>query len=154
MVPAGYNNFIQIVQTAAYVVIFNEQIHDARVIPVDGRPHLPSHVRQWMGDSRGRWEGETLIVETTNFSDKTTFRGSGDRLRVVERFRRTAPDTLLYEFTIDDPESFTKTWTGQIPMTATQELIYEYACHEANYGMEGTLKGARAIEAPSTGRRF
>jgi hypothetical protein len=146
MVPAGYNNNIQLMQIPGYVVIFNEQIHDARIVPTDGRPHLPQSVRQWMGDSRGRWEGDTLVVETTNFSSKTTFRGSGENLQLVERFKRTAPDTLLYEFTVNDPQSFAKTWTAQIPMQRTDEAIYEYACHEGNYSMFSTLSGARALE--------
>jgi hypothetical protein len=146
MVPAGYNNNIQLMQIPGYVVIFNEQIHDARIVPTDGRPHLPQNVQQWMGDSRGRWEGDTLVVETTNFSSKTTFRGSSENMHLVERFKRTAPDTLLYEFTVNDPQSFAKTWTAQIPLQRTDETIYEYACHEGNYSMFSTLSGARALE--------
>ena len=144
MLPGPYNNNYQIVQTPGYVVILIEMIHDARIIPLDGRPHLPDNIRQWMGDSRGRWEGDTLIVETTNFTDKTNFRGASDKMRVVERFTRTDEETLLYDFTIDDPSSFTRPWTGQIPMKKSDGLIYEYACHEANHGLAGILSGARA----------
>jgi hypothetical protein len=146
MIPGGYNNNFQLIQIPGYVVIFNEQIHDARIIPMDGRPHLPKDVRQWMGDSRGRWEGTTLVVETTNFTAETNVRGSGKDLRLTERFTRTAPGTLLYEFSIDDPESFTKRWTAQIPMVRTEEPIFEYACHEGNYSMSTTLSSARTLE--------
>jgi hypothetical protein len=127
-------------------------IHDARVIPLDGRPHLPSNVRQWMGDSRGRWDGATLVVDTTNFTDKTNFRGAGQNLHLIERFTRVAPDTLLYEFTVDDPESFTKPWSAAIPTTKSDDLIYEYACHEGNYGMFGILNGARVQEKKESGK--
>ena len=146
MTPGGYNNYFLLLQTPGHVVIFTEQIHDVRVVPVDGRPHLPSHIRQWMGDSRGWWEGDTLVVETTNFTDQTSFRGSGEEMHLIERFTRVAADTLLYEFTVTDPRSFTKPWSAQIPMTESPDHIYEYACHEGNYGMFGTLSGARAIE--------
>jgi hypothetical protein len=146
MTPTGYNNNFRLIQAPGYVVIFNEQIHDARIVPMDGQPHLPQHVRQWMGDSRGRWEGDTLVVDTTNFTPATNFRGSGESMHLVERFTRTDPGTLLYEFTIDDPQSFTRRWTGQIPMKRTQEPMYEYACHEGNYSMFTTLSGARALE--------
>ena len=146
MLPAGYNNNVQLFQTPGYVVIFTEQIHDARIVPMNGRPHLPQHLRQWMGDSRGRWEGETLVVETTNFSDKAYFRGAGEGMHLIERFTRADEDTLNYEFTVSDPQSFTKPWTAQIPMRKSLDSIYEYACHEGNYSMESTLSGARAIE--------
>jgi len=146
MTPTGYNNNFQLIQIPGYVLIFNEQIHDARVIPMDGRPHLPQNIRQWMGDSRGRWDGNTLVVDTTNFTSKTTFRGSGENMHLVERFTRTGPDTLLYQFTVEDPQSFTKPWTAEIPMTRSQDLIYEYACHEGNYSMFTTLSSARALE--------
>lgn len=146
MTPAGYNNNFQMFQTRDFVVILNEQIHDARIVPMDGRPHIAWSVQQWMGDSRGRWDGDTLVVETTNFSDKTDFRGAGPGMHLVERFTRVAPDTLNYEFTVTDAKTFTKPWTAEIPMTRTAESIYEYACHEGNYGMFGTLTGARAVE--------
>ena len=154
MTPAGYNNNVHVMQTAGYVVVFTEQIHDARIIPTDGRPHLPSDLHQWMGDSRGRWEGDTLVVETTNFNDEKYFRGASKGMHLVERFSRVDEDTLHYEFTVSDPASLTRPWTAQIPMTKSDEPIYEYACHEGNYGMEGTLSGARAIEkAARTGSR-
>jgi hypothetical protein len=121
-------------------------IHDARIIPLDGRPHLPAHVREWFGDPVGRWEGDTLVVETTNFTGKTSFRGSRENLRLVERFTRTGPDVLLYRVTIDDPGTFTRQWTVELPARRSDLPIYEYACHEANYGLEGILRGARAQE--------
>lgn len=146
MVPGPYNNNFQLFQTRDYVVIHNEMIHDARIIPLDGRPHLPANIRQWMGDSRGHWEGNTLVVDTTNFTGKTNFRGSGETLHLVERFTRVAPGTLLYEFGLDDPAAFTRPWSAALPMTRSDELIYEYACHEANYGMFNILNAARAEE--------
>ena len=156
MLPGAYNNNYQIVQAPGYVTILVEMIHDVRTIPTDGRPHLPPNIRQWMGDPRGHWEGDTLVVETTNFTDKTsdvgagmqrtTFRGSDDQLRLIERFTRVDPDTLLYEFTVDDPTAFTRQWTAQIPMTRSADPLFEYACHEGNYAMRGVLAGARAEE--------
>jgi hypothetical protein len=146
MLSGPYNNFVQIVQTRNHVVILNEMIHDTRIVPLDGRPHLPPPIRGLLGDSRGHWDGNTLVVETTNFTDKTNVRGSGERLRLVERFTRADAGTLLYEFTIDDPASFTKPWTAILPMAKTDAQIYEYACHEANYAMTGMLRGARAGE--------
>ncbi len=146
MVPGPYNNNYQILQTPGYVVIVHEMIHDARIIPLDGRPHLGQNVRQWFGDSRGRWEGDTLVVDTTNFTDKANFRGSTEGLHLIERFTRTSADTVKYEFTIDDPATFTRNWTAAIPMTRTDEQIYEYACHEGNYGMVNLLSGARVQE--------
>jgi hypothetical protein len=146
MVPSAYNNNYEIVQTPDTVVIFNEMIHDARVIPMDGRPHVQSNIRQWLGDSRGHWEGDTLVIETTNFSDKTAFQGSSEHMRLTEKFTRVDPDTLLYEFTVNDPEAFTKPWTAQIPSARSDGAIYEYACHEGNYGMFGILSSARAEE--------
>jgi hypothetical protein len=144
--PTADNNYLQIVQTPKHVLIFHEMIHDARVIPMDGRPHLPAGIAQWTGDSRGRWDGDTLVVDTTNFTDKTQFVGSGTGLHVVERFTRTDLKTLKYEFTVEDPASFAQAWTGRIWMTRTEERIYEYACHEGNYSMVGILRGARAEE--------
>ena len=156
MLPGPYNNNYQIFQTREYVVIVVEMIHDVRIVPLDGRPHLPPGVRQWLGDPRGHWEGNTLVVETTNFTAKTsdisaglqrpTFRGTDENLRVVERFTRVDPDTLLYEFTVYDPTAFTKSWTAQIPMTKFPGPLYEYACHEGNYAMTGILGGARKEE--------
>jgi hypothetical protein len=146
MLPGPYNNNYQIVQTPGAVVILNEMVHDTRNIPTDGRPHLPQSVRQWKGDSVGHWEGDTLVVDTTNFNDRTNFRGSGENLRLVERFRRMDADTLLYEFTVDDPASFTRPWTAAIASTKAEGPIFEFACHEGNYGMLGILSGARADE--------
>jgi hypothetical protein len=146
MMPVGYNSNLQIVQGPGYVAVLQEMIHDVRVIPTDGSPHLPSNVRQWMGDSRGHWEGDTLVVDTTNFTDQTAFRGSSDKLHVVERFRRVDADTVLYQFTADDPSTWTHSWSAEIPMTKIQGPIFEYACHEGNYGMANNLSGARADE--------
>ena len=146
MLSGPYNNNVQFVQSRDYVVIANEMIHDARIVPLHGGPHLPKDIRRWQGDPRGRWEGDTLVVDTTNFSDRTNFRGADENLHLIERFRRVDADTLLYEFTVDDPTAFTKPWSGAIPMTRSSEPIYEYACHEANYAMSGILRGARAQE--------
>jgi hypothetical protein len=146
MLPSGYNNNYRIVQNRGYVMIFNEMIHDARIIPLDGRPHLPQSVRLWMGDSRGHWEGDTLVIDTTNFTDKTAFRGASEKLHLVERFTRVDAETLLYSFTVDDPSAFAKPWTAEITSARATGPIFEYACHEGNYGMEGLLKGARATE--------
>ena len=146
MLPGGYNNNYQIIQAPGYVIISVEMIHDARIIPIDGRPHLPSTVRQWLGDSRGHWDGNTLVVETTNFTNKTNFRGASENMRLIERFTRTGANTVTYEFTVNDPSSFTKPWTAEIPMRKMTEPLLEYACHEGNYAMEGMLGGVRAEE--------
>ena len=146
MLPGPYNNNFQILQTRDRVVILNEMIHDARVILLDGSPHLPANVRQWRGDSRGHWDRDTLVVDTTNFSDQYSFRGSDRNMHLTERFTRASPDTLLYEFTVNDPTAFTKPWTAQILVTKTKGPIYEYACHEGNYAMSDILAGARAAE--------
>jgi hypothetical protein len=146
MLPPGYNSYLQIVQAPGYVAILQEMIHDARIIPLDGRPHLPQTVRGWLGDSRGRWEGDTLVVDTTNFTDKTNFRGSRENLHVVERFTRIDDNTIRYAFTVDDPTTWTKPWSAELPLAKDKGPIYEYACHEANYGMANNLKGARAVE--------
>lgn len=146
MVPGPYNNNVQLFQFRDYVIILNEMIHDARIVPLDRRPHLPSSIRRWQGDSRGRWDGDTLIVDTTNFSDKTNFRGADQNLHLTERFTRVDADTLMYEFTVDNPSAFTRKWTVSVPMARSDEPIYEYACHEANYAMSGILKGAREQE--------
>lgn len=151
MMPANYNSNYQIVQAPGYVVILSEQIHDARIIPLDGRPHLPAHVRQFLGDSVGRWEGDTLVVETTNFTDQTAFQGSGPNMRLIERFTRTGPDTIVYEFTVHDPESFVQPWTAQLFMHRSEGPLYEYACHEGNYGIAGVLAGFRAEERAAAG---
>jgi hypothetical protein len=124
-------------------VIMNEMIHDARVIPTDGRPHTPSAVRKFQGDSIGRWEGRTLVIDTTNFTEKSNFRGASEHLHLVERLTRADANTLLYEFTVEDPTSFTKPWRVALPMSATTDPIYEYACHEGNEALVGILRGAR-----------
>jgi hypothetical protein len=147
MLPSAYNNNVQIFQTDSHVALLNEMVHNVRVIPMDGRPHLPGSVRQWVGDSRGRWQGDTLVVETTNFHGTTAFPNSGPNLRLTERFSRKDGDTLLYEFTVDDPSTWTKPWTVQVPMKRSSEPMYEYACHEGNYGMTNLLSGARSVDA-------
>ena len=151
MVPGPYNNNYQIVQGPGYVVIYSEMIHDARVIPLDGRPHLGFHIRQWAGDSRGHWEGDTLVIDTTDFNGKSAFRGSTANMHLTERFTRVAADAILYKFTVDDPATFTKPWTVEIPMTKGEGAVYEYACHEGNYAMVDMLAGARAEEQKAAG---
>ena len=141
-----YNNLHQIVQTPDSVMILNEMVHDARVIRMNAQ-HLPQTIRRWMGDSVGHWEGDTLVVDTTNFTDKTRFRGATENLRVIERFTRTGPQTLLYRFTIDDPATWEKPWTAEYTWPATDQRVFEYACHEANYALGGILSGARLREA-------
>ena len=148
MIPQNaYNNNYTIVQTADYVMIHPEVIHDTRIIQMGTPDPLPDHVRPWLGDSWGRWESDVLVVETTNFHPLQTFQGlPSDDLKVIERFTRVDEETILYEFTIDDPTTFTRPFTAVVPMRTGGGAIYEYACHEGNYGMEGTLRGARAIE--------
>ena len=157
IVPVGYNQNIQLFQTADHLVILNEMVHDARVVPLDGRDHLPGRIRQWMGDSRGYWEGDTLVVETTNFTDKTASfspsiskaAGTGTTLHLTERFQLAADDTLLYEYTVDDTTTFTRPFTAVLPMKRGAAL-FEYACHEGNYGLYNMLSGARAKEREGT----
>jgi hypothetical protein len=146
MLPSFYNNNFQIVQGPGYVAILSEMIHDVRMIPTDGRPHLPASIRLWAGDPRGHWEGNTLVVDTTNFTDKTAWRGSGENLHLVERFTRTDADTLMYQVTVEDPSTWAKPWKIEIPMRKTTGPIFEYACQEGNYAMAGVLAGARAEE--------
>jgi len=146
ILPGPYNNDFQIVQIPGYVVILHEMIHDARIIPLDGRPHVASDIRLWMGDPRGQWEGDTLVVDSTNFSEKTNFRGSSSGLHLVERFTRVDADTISYEFTADDPSTFTRPWSAQVPMNRTGEQVFEYACQEGNYALAGMLAGARQQE--------
>jgi hypothetical protein len=136
----------QIAQTRDYLEIFIEHNHETRIIPLDGRPHLPASVRLWFGDPRGHWEGDTLVVDTTNFTNRTKFKGADENLHLTERFSRIGPETLLYRFTIDDPTAFTAPWTGEYPLVASHDRIWEYACHEGNYGLAGVLAGARAAE--------
>jgi hypothetical protein len=146
MTSGPYNNNVQIFQSKDWVVIFNEMIHEHRMIPLDRRAPLSKDVRLWQGDSRGHWDGNTLVVETTNFNDKRNFQGSSQDMRLIERFTRAADDTLIYEYTVDDPATFTKPWTARLPMTRNPEPIYEYACHEGNYALPHALEGERNIE--------
>jgi hypothetical protein len=146
ILPGAYNNNVRIVQTPASVLLETEMIHDARIVPVDGRPHLPNAIRPWLGDSRGRWDGDTFVVETTNFSERTPFRNSDTALRLVERFSLDDGETLRYEFTVDNPTAFSKPWTVSYPMTRSTEQMYEYACHEGNYGLVDILRGERYQE--------
>ena len=144
---ASYHNYYQIVQTPGYVMFLSEAIHDARIIPLDARPHLPQNIRLWLGDSRGRWEGSTLIVETMNFSPKTSLLGSAENLHLVERFTRTAVDKINYEITLTDPTTWAAPWTAVVRLKRTADKIYEDACHEGNEPvMTGILRGARADE--------
>ncbi len=140
---AGYQSYYQIVQTSTSVVILTEMIHDARIIPLDGRPHLPPNIQTWLGDARGHWEGDTLVVDTTNFRPGVFRNVSTEKLHVVERFTRTGADTLQWQLTIDDPGAWTKPWTAMIPLRPSKKAVFEYACHEGNYGLESILAGAR-----------
>lgn len=140
---AGYQSYYQILQTPTSVAILTEMIHDARVIPLDGHPHLPPSIRTWMGDPRGHWEGDTLVIDSTNFRPGAFRSVSTEKLHVIERFKRTGPDTLQWEITIDDPGAWTKPWSAMIPLRSSKKPIYEYACHEGNYGLEDILAGAR-----------
>ncbi len=146
MVPSAYNNNVQIIQTADNVVILNEMIHNARIVPMNGRPHPSKALRFLTGDSIGHWEGDTLVVDTTNFSRDGGFRGASANMHLIERFSRVDAGTLKYEFTIDDPATWTKKWTASIPMSRSDEQIFEYACHEGNYGLAGVLRGARFLD--------
>jgi len=146
MLSGPYNNNIQIVQSPESVMMVIEMIHDVRVIPMDGRPHVPQNVRLWMGDPRGHWEGDTLVVDSTNFTGKTHFRGSDENLHLIERFRLADPETIIYQFTVDDPTAFSKPWTGELPMHRTTAPMYEFACHEGNRALEHMLIIAREAE--------
>jgi hypothetical protein len=146
MTPGAYNNHVQITQAPGYVALVVEMVHDARIVPIDGRPHLPPRLRQYTGDSVGRWDGRTLVIDTTNFLRETSFRGSSANLHLVERLTRVDANTLLYEFTVDDPKTWTKPWTAAVPMTRVNTPVYEYACHEGNYALRNILSGARAAE--------
>lgn len=146
MMNAGYNSNYQIVQNRDYVMILVEMIHDARIIPLDGRNHPSSRAQQWMGLPRGRWEGDTLVVETANFNGKNPFNGSSDQMRVTERFTRVADDTIVYNFTVEDPATWERSWTAEMPMRQTIGPLFEHGCHEGNYGLYNTLVGARFEE--------
>jgi len=145
MIPGAYNNNVQLLQTPGHVVILNEMNHSARAIPLDARPR--GSIRQWSGDSRGHWEGNTLVVDTVNFKRETSLEGSSANTHLIERFTRAGENTLLYEFTVDDPSTWTRPLSAAIEMSKSEVLIYEYACHETNYAMEGILRGARKREA-------
>ena len=146
MLPASYNDVLQIFQTEDYVVIMQEMHNnDVRVIPLDGRPHLPSTIRQWPGDSRGHWEGETLVVDTVNFNDKIHFNGGARRMHVVERFARVDDDTIRYEFTVEDPAAWSRPWSAEFPLMKREGPLYEYACHEGNYDIRHILEAARHL---------
>jgi hypothetical protein len=148
MMPVGYNSTLQIVQGQGYVAILQEMIHDTRVIPTDGRPHAPSEIKQWMGDSRGHWEGDTLVVETVNYNPQVAIQRAdvSDVAKVTERFTRTDADTIRYQFTVNDPKTWVAPFSGEYNMVHIDGSIYEYACHEGNYGMANNLSGARATE--------
>ena len=146
MNPGAYNNFVEIFQTPKHVAILNEMVNDHRIVPLDGRPHVPEDVRLWKGDSRGHWEGDTLVVTTKNFTKHTNFRGSGPNMVLVERFTRNSEGSLLYEYTLDDPESFAKPWSVAVEMKKTSDPLLEYACHEGNRAMTLMLSGARMQE--------
>ena len=146
MLPGPYNNNYQILQTPGYVIIVIEMIHDVRIVRLDGSPHLGPGVRQRLGDSVGRWDGDTLVVDTTNFRDRTRFRGADENFHVVERFTRSGADTLLYQFTIDDPTAFSRGWTAEIPLGKSDGGMYEFACHEGNAAMVNMLNTARPAE--------
>ncbi len=151
---SGDMAYYQIIQSPGHVVLFMETGHEARIIPIDGSPHLSPTLRQWNGDSRGHWEGDTLVVDTTNFSSNSYFMGSTERLHLVERFTRTAPDTITYEMTISDPTTWAKPWTAMMPMRSRQETLYEFACHEGNYHiMSGMLVGSRVQEEAEAAER-
>ena len=143
---SGPYTFYQIVQTPTHLAFINEAFHDTRLIPLDHRPHLPEQIRQWNGDSRGHWDGDTLVVETKNFSPKSYFRGSTDGLHLVERFTRSGPDTLTYRVTLTDPDTWEQPWTVEVPLQRREQAIYEFACHEGNHSIEGMLKTARIEE--------
>ena len=145
-IRAGYNSYFQFVQTPDHLAVLKELIHDVRIIPIDGQPHLDDRIRQWMGDSRAHWDGDTLVVETTNYSEKSNFMGSAENFHLVERFTRVGPDTLNWELTFRDPTHWTRPWTALIALKKTDDPVFEFACHEGNIAMEGILGGHRVEE--------
>ncbi|MBM3770791.1 MAG: hypothetical protein FJW27_05785 [Acidimicrobiia bacterium] len=152
-IGAGYNSYLQIVQTPSHFMVMNEMAHESRVVPIDNRPRSGKDVRPWNGESRARWEGDTLVVETKNFSPKNEFMGATDQMTLVERYTRVSKDVLNYEFTVTDPQTWTKPWTAMIPLARKDEMIFEYACHEANSSMEGMLKGHRFQEKQEAAKK-
>jgi hypothetical protein len=146
MLPPGYNPAYQIVQAPGYVMILIEMLHEVRLVPTDGRPHAPATVRSWLGDPRGHWEGDTLVVETTNFNDKVAFRGASENMKVTERFTRLSDDEIRYEFAVDDPATWAREWKAEMPFVKINGPIFEHACHEGNYGIANTLAGVRREE--------
>jgi hypothetical protein len=152
MMPSAYNNNYQIVQTPGFIAIEAEMVHDTRRILLDGSPHLPASVRQWKGDSRAHWDGDTLVIDTTNFTGETRFRGSDENLHLTERLTMVDKDTIMYRFTVDDPTAFVRPWTAEYPLVREDGLIYEYACHEGNMGLVGILDAARTDEAKAAAK--
>ena len=148
---AGYNSYYQIFQSAGYVAIYSEMIHDVRLIPLDSSPHVSDGIRQWHGDSRGHWEGDSLVVETRNFSGRSSYQGSADNLHLTERFIRVGPDLIHYEITVEDASTWSQPWTAMTPLTKTNSNVFEYACQEGNYSLEGILAGARVEEKQGGG---
>jgi hypothetical protein len=154
MIPAANEgNLLQIVQAPGYVTLLHEIDHSTRVVPTDGRAHVPQNIRLWQGDSVGHWEGNTLVVDTTNFTNQTAYRGSSEQLHLVERFTRTADDTMIYQFTVEDPATWAKPWTAEVPWTKTRGPIYEFACHEGNTMIANILRGARVAEQETTEKK-
>ena len=146
MNPGAYNNNVLILVTQDTVALLNEMVHETRILPLDDQPRLPEHLRQFKGDSRGTWDGETLVVETRNFDPRISFQGSGGNMRLTERFTRFDDTTLIYEYTIDDPESFNRPWSARLEMKRSDQALFEYACHEGNYGLKNILEHARTSE--------
>jgi hypothetical protein len=146
MLPPGYNPAYEILQSKDTVTILIEMLHEVRVVPLDGRPHAPQGYRSWLGDSRGHWEGDTLVVETTNFNDKSAFRGASENMKVTERFTRISDDAIKYEFTVNDPSTWEIPWKGEMPFVKINGPVFEHACNEGNYGVANTLKAVRLEE--------
>jgi len=151
LTPGGYNQNMQVVQTADHVLLVTEMVHTARIVPLDGRPRLDDRIRQWSGDARGHWEGDTLVIETTNFNQQRGWRGSTDKMKLIERLTRVDANTLEYKYTVIDPDTWTSPWTASIPLQRSDLPMYEYACHEGNHSMQGILSGQRTAdkEAPA-----
>ena len=153
LTPGGYNQNMQVVQTKDHVALMTEMVHTARIVPLDGRPQLNTRFKQWSGEARGRWEGDTLVIETTNFNEKRLWRGSTANMKLIERLTLLDPDTLEYKYTVIDPDTWTSPWTAAIPLRRATEPMYEYACHEGNHSMVGILSGARAADKEAAAKR-